>query len=128
MMPMDDTQKILKSRAIFTDFGGTSPVPVHNLCAYTSSNEDCAYESSYVNSRGLEVVKKKCSPSKPSSRMHLAIAMLAVRILPASEPCQLTQKLNFKDLAVWLIQKTLYIIKRCQAFLIPMLQEYKIET
>jgi len=28
---MDDARKILKSRAIFTDFGGTSPVPVHNL-------------------------------------------------------------------------------------------------
>jgi hypothetical protein len=27
MMP----KKILKSRAIFTDFGGTSPLPVHNL-------------------------------------------------------------------------------------------------
>jgi hypothetical protein len=28
---MHDARKILKSRAIFTDFGGTSPVPVHNL-------------------------------------------------------------------------------------------------
>jgi len=28
---MDDAKKILKSRAIFTDFGGTSPLPVHNL-------------------------------------------------------------------------------------------------
>jgi hypothetical protein len=54
---MDDARKILKSRAIFTDCGGTSPVPVHNLLRPSSKSDHLQMRIVHMNrhtsTRGL---------------------------------------------------------------------------
>ena len=57
VMPEDDARKILKSRSIFTDFGGTRPVPVHNLLRPSSKSDHLqmgiAHMNRHTSTRGI---------------------------------------------------------------------------